>query len=827
MPGGKTLAARLGGLRVFAKLLPCLYGFSWCQTPRPLGSSPGGLRFLAQLLPSVSGLPWQQTPPPVTPSGTPWIIRGTHTLGPKDKRGKGAGANSPELSGDSPQAPKSPRWDVQDVGGLAEREAGQSSSSASTTRPGFSQPFRAKAAFGLVQQGPRQWRPVFNAPTFKHMKPDKILAWLENARRGNVTVDVRDVLAALHELRSAGLARDPGFLLALGQLLARFDANAASFGNRDLETLARTLAKVGGDASRGLDQMEGEAIKRLGSMIHKEITGIVWAFAVAGRGSAIFDALDEELATGKRRLKDFNEQHISNIVWAFAKAGRGDSVFVGVEKELLDRGFRGFIPQGISNTIWAFAKAGKGRPELYAAVQYEMLRRSMEAFSPQEMSNVLWAFAEAGVKAPGLFAAVRKELLARQLRGFNPQELSNVIAVFAKTGMACSELFMAVRKELSGRRLSNFNPLDLKDVVWSFATAGERAPELFAVVAEEVISRGLAGFTEQGISNLMWAFATTGEGSVRLFKAVETGVVGRDLGEFSAQGLSNLVWAFSSSSMEGQALFPLVEREVIARGLEAFSTQQVSNLVWAFATAGKGTPELYSAADAWVLRGCNEGVAVTGGSGLEPAHAGAHVGTTHWAKDGADSQTAANMLWALAAAGRPHGPAAKALLMAWSKLGTPTTPNFQSGLKQVCQYVLACADVNDQQNDHYCTSVLQRWQDIGLEDKEQPGPFSSDFHVEVSELLEGMGIGHENEVPFFHGLVFVDILINGKVAVEVDGPSHFYRDSGAVTAGTLLKRRILQRGGLKVASVPYLKWRTLKGRDEKEEYLRRVLQGVL
>lgn len=62
------------------------------------------------------------------------------------------------------------------------------------------------------------------------------------------------------------------------------------------------------------------------------------------------------------------------------------------------------------------------------------------------------------------------------------------------------------------------------------------------------------------------------------------------------------------------------------------------------------------------------------------------------------------------------------------------------------------------------------------------------------------------------------------IAIEVDGPSHFYANSKRYTAYTKLKHRLLTRMGYKVLHVPYYDWRRLRGAKEREEYMKTKLQ---
>ena len=61
------------------------------------------------------------------------------------------------------------------------------------------------------------------------------------------------------------------------------------------------------------------------------------------------------------------------------------------------------------------------------------------------------------------------------------------------------------------------------------------------------------------------------------------------------------------------------------------------------------------------------------------------------------------------------------------------------------------------------------------------------------------------------------------IAIEVDGPSHFYANSKQYTAYTKLKHRLLTRMGYKVLHVPYFEWRQLRSASDREDYMRQKL----
>jgi hypothetical protein len=89
------------------------------------------------------------------------------------------------------------------------------------------------------------------------------------------------------------------------------------------------------------------------------------------------------------------------------------------------------------------------------------------------------------------------------------------------------------------------------------------------------------------------------------------------------------------------------------------------------------------------------------------------------------------------------------------------------------------------------------------------------------------------------GVISIDALITpppngsalGRIAVEVDGPTHFFNNPAREPTGTtLFKRRLLnmavQRGQLSGwVSVPYWEWGACKGESERRAYIRELLKA--
>lgn len=67
------------------------------------------------------------------------------------------------------------------------------------------------------------------------------------------------------------------------------------------------------------------------------------------------------------------------------------------------------------------------------------------------------------------------------------------------------------------------------------------------------------------------------------------------------------------------------------------------------------------------------------------------------------------------------------------------------------------------------------------------------------------------------------MLVDEKVALEIDGTTHFSRNLGTPLGHTALKRRYITTAGWKLVSLSHQEWEELQGESEQMEYLRRIL----
>jgi len=323
--------------------------------------------------------------------------------------------------------------------------------------------------------------------------------------------------------------------------------------------------------------------------------------------------------------------------------------------------------------------------------------------------------------------------------------------------------------------------------VWAFATAGVKAPRLFDAIAAAALPQ-LGQFTAQNLANTVWAFATAGEGVPELFEGVAVSALPR-LGEFKPQNLANTAWAFATAGFKATRFFDAIADEALPR-LRDFSLQELANTAWAFATAGVEAPELFEAIAAAALP---------------------RLGVFK-------SQDFANIGWALACSECATSEQVAVILDAVMN----RFPRFDDiSLSQLYQLWLYA------RSEHLPSSSSPRFEDRSRQAYMRLSSTPSALQRDVSGALSAMGWTHDFEHVTGEGLSLDLARPSLKQGLEVDGPSHYLRDTEtgrlAVNGATRLKTRLLEGLGWTVARVPFYEWRRLKSEPERRRYLEEKL----
>jgi very-short-patch-repair endonuclease len=103
----------------------------------------------------------------------------------------------------------------------------------------------------------------------------------------------------------------------------------------------------------------------------------------------------------------------------------------------------------------------------------------------------------------------------------------------------------------------------------------------------------------------------------------------------------------------------------------------------------------------------------------------------------------------------------------------------------------------------------------------------SNSQREVGESLRRLGISHELEYNTADGLFSIDLaILDRRIALEFDGPSHFTTNTLEPLGHTRLRDRLLSAMGWRVVSIPFFDWDRLHNRPgEMDAYVQqRLLQ---
>ena len=92
--------------------------------------------------------------------------------------------------------------------------------------------------------------------------------------------------------------------------------------------------------------------------------------------------------------------------------------------------------------------------------------------------------------------------------------------------------------------------------------------------------------------------------------------------------------------------------------------------------------------------------------------------------------------------------------------------------------------------------------------------------VEVGESLRRLGISHALEYITADGLFSIDLaIVDRRIAVEFDGPSHFHTDTLEPRGQTRLRDRLLSAMGWHVVSIPFFEWARLHQPEQMDAYV--------
>eukprot|EP00898_Chlorokybus_atmophyticus_P006536 jgi/Chlat1/6884/Chrsp51S06553 len=269
----------------------------------------------------------------------------------------------------------------------------------------------------------------------------------------------------------------------------------------------------------------------------------------------------------------------------------------------------------------------------------------------------------------------------------------------------------------------------------------------------------------------------------------------------AAWGLSHLTTAFARMQHQHEALFTAIASRAAA--FPQVNIQDSALLLWAFAALNHCSEELCEASDNWLTN-----IKPSSGHNLQQ-----HAST-------ADRRALAQLAWAFAACGMVHRPGFRVIMEAIDAYPWDASRHT----KQLTQ-IQQCSMVLQHEHSHlgigFKQPVKALAESVWLEEKSRLRHPSA-AHREVAYALRGMGKLHKLEYDC--GPYTLDIALpDERIGIEMDGPSHFARNTGLPLGHTELKRRLLTAAGWRVVGIPLEEWNTLTGLRNQQDYLRKRL----
>jgi hypothetical protein len=550
------------------------------------------------------------------------------------------------------------------------------------------------------------------------------------------------------------------------------------------------LAKVAGD-------------RDWSGIVPQSISNLVYGYAVAGHCKSSQALVDDMIVAALPQLQGFKPQEIANLVWALAKLGHPLD-----RQQLLERA--------------EAALAGVGDLDASSLLHLLLERGAMHQLgscTTQNLANLLWGCGElkdqhgGGLEVDGAHVEALVGALVRNAGRCQSQAISNTFVAVVALGHPMQQSQVdALVSTLAGvalRTPGRLLPQAVSNTLWGCASIGSTVCPVDCGALVGWLVQNISSCKPQQVANTVWALSRLQPASgstqqqqlqpstVQLLEALPAFVEANKKG-FNPQEMSNT--ALAAATLEYHVPGLMAALLAAARPqLQSFNCQDLANLLWALAL-------LEPMESQQVFRELEQTVA-----GMLGSLTGQGVGNIAWGYSvvlgqQVDRQLATALLQrAVEVQGDLKVEEKRQLYSMVMLLPADVAATLQPEVQRLVQ---ECRAANVAAGRVSLASQVQR---------------------QVYQVLRGIGEGLQPELEHVAegGLFCIDIAFNlaagpgQRVAVEVDGPTHYtrsmpYRELGA----TLLRRRLLERHRWRVVSVPVREWRE---QMDKAGYLRGLL----
>lgn len=330
----------------------------------------------------------------------------------------------------------------------------------------------------------------------------------------------------------------------------------------------------------------------------------------------------------------------------------------------------------------------------------------------------------------------------------------------------------------------------------------------------------------QGVSNIAWALSKIGGELLYLTEMDRVAEVATSkVEEFNSQNVANIAGAFASMRHSAPELFAELSKRA-ATVIVTFKGQEIAQLLWSFASLYEPAGPLLDSLDSAFK-----------GSDQFKCCLTKETSNFDEVSDGASGSPAlsfnrdqlGNIAWSYAVLGQLERPFFANI---WNILTTLEEQRLSEQYREDVMFASQVYLVNQCLKLEYphlelslCHELEEKITRAG-KTKRFNQKITSSFQKEVGRLLISTGLdwAKEHDVDGYT----VDVaLVEKKVALEIDGPTHFSRNTGLPLGHTMLKRRYVTAAGWKVVSLSLQEWEEHEGSHEQLDYLREILNGCL
>ncbi|KAL5782057.1 hypothetical protein ACOSP7_007086 [Xanthoceras sorbifolium] len=364
--------------------------------------------------------------------------------------------------------------------------------------------------------------------------------------------------------------------------------------------------------------------------------------------------------------------------------------------------------------------------------------------------------------------------------------------------------------------------------------AFSRQREMSMLVA--IAMTALPDCSAQGISNISWALSKIGGELLYLSEMDRVAEVAlTKVGEFNSQNVANVAGAFASMQHSAPDLFPELAKRA-SDIVHTFQEQEVAQVLWAFASLYEPADPLLESLDKVFKNSdqfkCRLNKELSNSNEKRSAETSGDLdseGVLDTPVLSFNRDQLGNIAWSYAVLGQMDR---IFFSRVWKTMSHFEEQRISEQYREDIMFASQVHLANQCLKLEYPRLQLALGNDLEQKitragkTKKFNQKVTSSFQKEVARLLLSTGLDWVREYTV-DGYVVDAVLVHKKVAFEIDGPTHFSRNTGVPLGHTMLKRRYIAAAGWKLVSLSYQEWEELQGSFEQLEYLREILKDHL